>query len=111
MSHALHFGLLVVAFWFSGSAQAQEGRCKVDPWRFENTRTVPITISMPNDGKPCKIRKLSFQGGSEAAYSVSTPASNGEVVIVDNEAFYTPKPGFSGTDKFALSVTGKRYQR
>ena len=61
---------------------------------------------MPNDGKPCKVRKITFQGGSEATYSIATPASSGDVVIKENEAFYTPKAGFSGTDKFVLDVAG-----
>jgi hypothetical protein len=37
---------------------------------------------------------------------VSTPPSNDEVEIKENEAFYTPKAGFSGTDKFVLQVNG-----
>lgn len=99
------FLVLLLALCFPATASAQ-ARCKVDPWRFENNQTVPIAISMPNDGKPCKVRKFSFQGGSEAVYTVSTPPSNGDIEIKENEAFYTPRAGFSGTDKFVLNVNG-----
>lgn len=61
---------------------------------------------MPNDGAPLKVRKITFQGGSEATYTVSARPSNGEVVIKENEAFYTPKAGFTGTDKFKLVAAG-----
>ena len=89
------------------AAQAQDqSRCKIEPWQFANEKTVPVSLSMPNDGKPCTVRKVTFQGGTVATYTVSTPPSNGSVVIKKNEAIYTPKAGFTGTDKFVLDVAG-----
>jgi hypothetical protein len=106
MRRKLFFCLLVtLSLPFAAKAQDQN-RCKVEKWQFANNQTAPISMSMSNDGKPCGIRKFTFQGGSEATYSVSTPASNGEVVITENGASYTPKAGFSGTDKFVIRVTG-----
>ena len=107
MRRKVRFGLLAaVLFPLAAEAQDQD-RCKFEPWEFANKQTVPVSLSMPNDGKPCKIRKVTFQGGSAATYTVSTPAANGNVVIKKNEAFYTPKAGFSGTDKFVLEAAGK----
>lgn len=89
------------------AAQAQDdSRCKFEPWQFANEKTVPVALSMPNDGKPCTVRKVTFQGGSVATYTVSTPPSNGSVVIKKNQAIYAPKAGFAGTDKFVLDVAG-----
>jgi len=96
-----------LALSVAAQAQGQETRCKVDSWQFAHNQTVPITAAMPNDRKPCTIRKITFQGGSVADYSVSRPPAHGDVVIKKNEAFYTPKAGFSGVDKFVLGVTGK----
>jgi hypothetical protein len=99
---------LLVAALFPLTAQAQDdGRCKAESWQFENKQTIPISLSMPNDGKPCSIRKVKFQGGSEATQTVSKPPANGTVVVKKNQAFYTPKAGFSGTDNFVLDVAGK----
>jgi hypothetical protein len=97
----------LVALVLPLAAQAQDpSRCKVEPWQFANEKTVPVSLSMPNDGKPCTVRKVTFQGGTVATYTVSKPPSNGSVVIKKNEALYTPKAGFIGTDKFVLDVAG-----
>jgi len=67
----------------------------------------PGRISMTVSGEPCRI---SLQAGGQSRYEsleiVQRPRGGRLVADGRTGAIYTPRPGFSGSDRFVFAVTG-----
>jgi hypothetical protein len=50
---------------------------------------------------------LSLSGAMMLGSSMVTPASNGTAFVQGTSYGYTPNPGFSGQDRFVMSLTGQ----
>ena len=70
MKGKLKLGLLVAALLpLAAQADENDKRCTVGAWEFMHDQTIPVSLSMPNDKQPCKIRKITLQGGNVAKYT------------------------------------------
>jgi hypothetical protein len=57
-------------------------------------------------GESCNLSL--FTSGTIEASTISERPQNGELRMVSMaNALYTPKPGFTGTDEFAFTITGR----
>ncbi|HEY5869889.1 MAG TPA: Ig-like domain-containing protein [Candidatus Tectomicrobia bacterium] len=86
------------------------------------TVTIPVTVQAPPNRAPgptapgistpqnmpgtSLVSPNDPDAGQTQAFSISTPPANGTTTVTaSGVATYTPAPGFSGTDSFAVTVT------
>lgn len=107
------FGLLLPTLVTAGEPEPttdpQEGspRCKVKRAALVVGGVAPATMTVANDGQPCRMRyRIQGQTVPDEWKLVEAPKS-GTVTFEGDEARYTPKPGFSGEDEFIVAVFGR----
>ena len=95
----------------TGSAQAQQQRCRVEPFQGATLPQGAIAyMRMVNTGDPCTI--VNFGLPSERANpaesgSITKQAAHGKAEFVAPEAKYAPKPGYVGEDEFEFEALAK----
>ena len=106
--HILFFILFAV---LAGSVQAQEQwpACHIEPWSVGGPGGSPTadTLMRVRSGFGCRLTANDF-----VEFKLDVPPQNGTVTIDGRRATYTPRPGFTGTDRFSLGrlATGVRQQ-
>ena len=96
--------LALIAFFVTAQARAQT-QCPVigsaSTWGFPGTGYFDVS-----PGSAC-LFSLNVQGEILSS-TISKMPSNGSVNMVNVSTYtYTPNPGFTGTDAFAIEATGK----
>ena len=96
--------LVLIAFFVTAQARAQT-QCPVigsaSTWGFPGTGYFDVS-----SGGAC-LFTLNINGEILSANIAKAP-SNGSLNMVDVSTYtYTPNPGFTGTDAFAIEATGK----
>lgn len=96
---------LVAVSALGGTTQAAFALCNVAARPFVMGQ--PGRISMTVSGEPCRI---SLQAGGQSRYEsleiVQRPRGGRLVADGRTGVIYTPRPGFSGSDRFVFAVTG-----
>jgi hypothetical protein len=86
------------------------GNCEVPPFRaVPGSGSTLGRMTIVNVGKPCRIRHFSDADAQIPASSLEivTPPRHGTVSVeAPNAIFYTPRPGFAGSDQFAYRASG-----
>ncbi len=95
---------------FAAAAQprSRAQRCKVPPFRGVSSGSgTTVTMEMVADGGECGAF-LYANTVLRVPYNrlfLTTPPANGTVTIQGNRAAYTPRPGFTGRDRFIISTS------
>ena len=102
--------LLVAAGCATVSAPTypRTGDCEVPRFRSEGGVSAARMIIV-NTGHPCRIQHFSdvdAQIPASDVHVVSEPANGTVRVDPPNAVWYTPRPGFVGTDRFSYEATG-----
>ncbi len=104
MHHAC-LSLATAATLLAATAGAASALCNVAARPFVMGQ--PGRISMTVSGEPCRI---SLQAGGQSRYEsleiVQRPRGGRLVADGRTGVIYTPRPGFSGSDRFVFAVTG-----
>ncbi len=95
---------------FAAAAQPRPSaeRCRVPPFRGVSSGSgTTVTMEMVADGGDCGAF-LYANPVLRVPYNrlfLTTPPMNGTVAIQGNRAAYTPRPGFTGRDRFIISTS------
>lgn len=104
MSRPILSALVAVAA-IAGASESALALCNVAARPFVMGQ--PGRISMTVSGEPCRI---SLQAGGQSRYEsleiVQRPRGGRLVADGRTGVIYTPRPGFSGSDRFIFAVTG-----
>jgi hypothetical protein len=96
----------VAALWTVLSS-GQVAACEVKREPLEKSGVASATMVLVNDGKPCEFRfRFGGQNPPDSWELVSKP-QGGTVRFRDDVAEYQPNPGFTGNDKFVVTVFGR----
>jgi hypothetical protein len=98
--------IFVAAVLWAASAVPSEAACVTTRYRFTwgNDATAGMQAS---SGQPCQLPLVAGGRSIIQGVKVASPPSNGSVSFQGHSAVYRSKPGFKGSDSFAVAVTGR----